>query len=98
MYSCEVDIVENTDGSTTVTTQLCPRASRILKYKQGKLSEIFEGDVKSKLQGDSEAITRIAMSKVFEGKYEVPSTRKEDLLDFELDRDEAKLATLSDQI
>ena len=92
MYACEVDIVENTDGTTTVTTQLCRRASRILKYKQGNLSEIFEDAVKKQLQGDSEAVMRIAMSKVFEGKYEIPSTRKEDLLDFELDRDEAKSA------
>jgi hypothetical protein len=95
MYACEVDIVENADGSTTVTTQLCPRASRILKYKQGKLSEIFEDAIKKQLQADSAAVLRIAMSKVFEGKYEVPSTRKEDLLDFELDRDEAKRASVS---
>jgi len=95
MYACEVDIVENADGTTTVTTQLCRRASRILKYKQGKLSEIFEDAVKKQLQGDSEAVLRIAMSKVFEGKYEVPSTRKEDIIDFELDRDEAKRASVS---
>lgn len=90
MYTCDVNITENPDGTTTVTTNLCQRATRILKYKQGKLEDIFKKSLDNQLDGDSNAVFRIAMSKVMEGRYELPSTNREEIIDFELDRDAAK--------
>ena len=92
MYECSSNITENEDGSAVLTVKMCKRAYRVLKYKNGDPNEVLS-DIERQVASCCDAVQRIALSKVIEGKYQLPSTEKSDLIDFELDRDEAKRST-----
>ena len=40
MFTCDTSIQEKEDGSAVATVNLCPRALRILKYRNGVPKEV----------------------------------------------------------
>ena len=87
MFTCDTSIQEKEDGSATATINLCPRALRILKYRNGVPKEVF--DVISKqIESDANAIVQIAINSSLATCSELPSTNKQEILDYELTRND----------
>tara|TARA_Y100000389_G_scaffold201158_1_gene243170 strand:- start:107 stop:373 length:267 start_codon:yes stop_codon:yes gene_type:complete len=87
MFTCDTSIQEKEDGSAVVTVNLCPRALRILKYRNGVPKEVFDLIYKQ-VESDANAIVQIAINAALASGTELPSTNKQEILDHELTRGE----------